>query len=487
MNVALVLLAIVVTASANPYRRTEYEWITTPNDNIYDGTTTYDLDQACNGPCRDISGTTTASDCKTCAASFCTTIASEPSCTWTTETDQTTDYAASIASYTCKTCTASTTDERCSVTWLNANLLSTHSGLKGAYCNDKFLIIFSDGSPGFLGGTSAVNLGNIPQPPSGTDQDGSTSCRTRSWWTGLEVWKIPLAEYYSLLSTSTRYNNLEAANVETAFPSGSSKAADGYLQSSTWGTYGLPSGGSAGVTIAGQSIYPVFADSVDLTPQKCEVDQCNEHVGQGGGAPHLHGDPFGSQCLYDASKYVDNSGTQDITVHPPVIGFSLDGPSIYGRYLSTGSPGYSTALDDCGGHVHDSYVYHYHAQVKSAKGNSNCADKAGGCENAEYPAFPPGPDLCWKADIAATTDFWTSTRGNAAVAQPCCGMTHYYAGSGIAFNGAGTLDTSGTTFTTTADGTSAPTAAAANTGAKATKGSFVSSLVFVVALFVALM
>ena len=41
MNVALVLLAMVVTASANPYRRTGYEWITTPNENVYDGSTTY--------------------------------------------------------------------------------------------------------------------------------------------------------------------------------------------------------------------------------------------------------------------------------------------------------------------------------------------------------------------------------------------------------------------------------------------------------------
>ena len=36
---------------------------------------------------------------------------------------------------------------------------------------------------------------------------------------------------------------------------------------------------------------------------------------------------------------------------------------VYGRYLSTSAPGYSVALDDCGGHVHDSYGYHYHAQV----------------------------------------------------------------------------------------------------------------------------
>ena len=143
------------------------------------------------------------------------------------------------------------------------------------------LVLFSDGSPGFIGGNAAVNLADIPQPPGGTDQDGTTACRTRSWWTGLDVRKIPLSDQYTLLSTATRYNNLEQSNVATSFPSGSAKAADGYLNHATWGTYGLPSGGEMGVSVAGQSIFPVFADSVDLTPQKCEVDQCNEHVGQG--------------------------------------------------------------------------------------------------------------------------------------------------------------------------------------------------------------
>jgi len=52
-----------------------------------------------------------------------------------------------------------------------------------------------------------------------------------------------------------------------------------------------------------------------------------------------------------------------------LIGFSADGFFIYGikkkkgRYLNSTAPGYSTALDDCGGHTHDSNGFHYHAQV----------------------------------------------------------------------------------------------------------------------------
>ena len=40
-------------------------------------------------------------------------------------------------------------------------------------------------------------------------------------------------------------------------------------------------------------------------------------------------------------------------MHPPQIGWSLDGYSIYGRHLNILNQGYSTALDDCGGHTHD--------------------------------------------------------------------------------------------------------------------------------------
>ena len=55
------------------------------------------------------------------------------------------------------------------------------------------------------------------------------------------------------------------------------------------------------------SIFPIYNNRAVYTPQQCEVDSCNEHVGQGGGQPHLHGDPFGDEaptkCLYGPSNY----------------------------------------------------------------------------------------------------------------------------------------------------------------------------------------
>lgn len=87
-----------------------------------------------------------------------------------------------------------------------------------------------------------------------------------------------------------------------------------------------------------------------LLLQACEMDKCNAHVGKGFDY-HYHGDPY--NCMYSSANYTST------TAHPPLIGWGADGFKWYGRYLSTAAPGYSTALDDCGGHLHDSYPYHY--------------------------------------------------------------------------------------------------------------------------------
>jgi hypothetical protein len=89
----------------------------------------------------------------------------------------------------------------------------------------------------------------------------------------------------------------------------------------------------------------VYNNRGQYTPQDCEVDACNEHVGQGGGQPHLHGDPFHSTdgvCLYGPANYTSDSA------HPPLWGFSLDGYNIYGRHLSANNEGYAPPW---GGHI----------------------------------------------------------------------------------------------------------------------------------------
>lgn len=381
----------------------------------YLGNAVWPLDQGCNGYMG------------TCGMAECVTPSTKPTCIVADDQNPNYDVTSQTAKITCQTCTQELSDPRCTTAAL-IDVIHATGGIKAAYCNNRNLVIVSNGAP-----SHTPDLENIVVPP-GANIDG-VACVTRSWAPRFDVFKIPLLGKYTLLETASRYNN---ANTN-AFPGGSTKGANGYLYSNLWGTFGL-SYSTIGVTVAGQTIYPVFSDTVVLTPQSCEVDSCNEHVGQGGGAPHLHGDPFHKtpgKCLYSAENY------SSLEAHPPVIGWSLDGPTIYGRYLSTTAPGFGT-LDACGGHKHDSYEYHYHAQVKP--GAANQQNKAGASVGTEFPAFPPGPDECWKADLTSIEGFRsTEAPDRNPYYQPCCGMTNYWVAHGYGINGAGAQDASGAT------------------------------------------
>ena len=178
----------------------------------------------------------------------------------------------------------------------------------------------------------------------------------------------------------SQFNNANTS----VWSGGAGDQANGWLyHAKTNTTYGLPSAANIGITISGQQWYPMFNNIAEYTPEHCEVDACNSHVGQGGGQPHLHGDPFGPSCLYTAANY------SSLDAHPPVVGFALDGYWIYGRYLSTAAPGYATALDDCGGHNHSITVAGVTAAVYQ------CASaRAGGpaaWARALSPPRPPPP------------------------------------------------------------------------------------------------
>jgi hypothetical protein len=146
-------------------------------------------------------------------------------------------------------------------------------------------------------------------------------------------------------------------------------------------------------------------------------------VGQGGGQPHLHGDPFGPSCLYSAANYTSASA------HPPQVGLSLDGYTIFGRYIDAASSGYSTKLDRCGGHTHDGLTYHYHTQVVSATTSGSAYGVTAG---QVYPATTTGPYQCWRGNITADPYFWAVGPSADVPLSPCCSATPaYYALPGI--------------------------------------------------------
>jgi hypothetical protein len=432
----------------------------------------------------DINGATKAADWNTdcswggtgsCGAGYCTDMSTKPKC----DANQlkspnvaatSIDSAEELAKYTAQTCTQadSTVDERCGATWLNTWMSAGRLGTGGAvaaYCNNKYLVIIGTGATGFT-----TNMADISQAPGGTyypNGTTATDCVTSEVTVSspkMETTAIPLktGDYrYTLLDTALGSNNFDT------FSGGAGDGNTKYLcDTDAEGCFGLPSWTGVGVSTTGQSIYPLYSNVVRITLDACEVDSCNEHVGQGGGQPHLHGDPFhasDTMCHYGPANYTD--GTDG---HPPVIGFAYDGPTIYGRYLSTSAPGFSDGLDDCGGHEHsaDSTAYggyHYHAQVISATTSSG---NKGVNKNANtgktYPAFTPGPYKCFRGDLSKRGDadysYW-STNVPVQDTKPCNGMTHYWVKPGLSIPGAGTLAVT----LATCDASAAPTNGAVGT------------------------
>ena len=152
---------------------------------------------------------------------------------------------------------------------------------------------------------------------------------------------------------------------------------------SKWPGSQVPLSGPIGVAINGIPMFPSL-DASNMTPWKnCEVDACNAHAGQGADY-HYHGDPYGPTCLYNIDGVTNN--------HPKIIGFSMDGFTIYGRYTNASQEGQAIDLDYCGGHTYGNYSYHYHQWVDET--------------SLAYPQFWSGPKFCWKGDISKIPNFW---------------------------------------------------------------------------------
>jgi hypothetical protein len=117
-----------------------------------------------------------------------------------------------------------------------------------------------------------------------------------------------------------------------------------------------------GILIDGSVMFPAYNNTLVPSHVTGELSASGCHVGQGGGGPHCHADgyqPGFGLALYNDLDYVNKS-------HPPLIGFGYDGVALFGKYRGSsdsGLLGYSTSLDEFGGHNHDGIGYHYHAHT----------------------------------------------------------------------------------------------------------------------------
>jgi len=191
-------------------------------------------------------------------------------------------------------------------------------GITAAYCNDKYLVVWSDGIP-----NHEVFLEEIPKPPgTATDQDYPGSPGTgdqgalRTWSTKSYAYVIPL-------------NPTLSSNGTTAYT--------GF--------------GAMAMAVNGMPMYPDDSTSGVSTKEDQQLDHCNEHAGKGADV-HYHGDP---DCMYDNTK-------------PTLVGYAGDGFPIYGL-LDPDTGKVPTDLDECSGHkvtlADGSTSYRYHTQTTS--------------------------------------------------------------------------------------------------------------------------
>lgn len=146
---------------------------------------------------------------------------------------------------------------------------------------------------------------------------------------------------------------------------------------------------------------PGVLDPVGST--NCNLAACGDHIANfawnqcpaGIEPPHSHGDPFGPKCLY----YNTTADYPTDESHPPLIGFIMDGAMSYGRYFKSSQNGFNVPLDGCGGHSHDQFGYHYHAQVFNMTAQVSPKTKP-----YSYASWTNGPLYCLRGDVTKVND-----------------------------------------------------------------------------------
>lgn len=195
---------------------------------------------------------------------------------------------------------------------------------------------------------SPNGLKDVPHPPGDGSGGYATSKVTR--FSNLEnyVTMIPMKDYglVSAVTDNTLTKSLWSDRTVTSL------TADVYTYADT---------ADNGLLVDGSVMFPAYNNNLVPSHLFGELTASGCHVGQGGGGPHCHFD--GYQSGFSLGVYADADYANK--THPPLIGFGYDGVALFGRYRTndTGMLGYSTALDNFGGHTHDGIGYHYHAHT----------------------------------------------------------------------------------------------------------------------------
>jgi hypothetical protein len=195
---------------------------------------------------------------------------------------------------------------------------------------------------------SPNGLRDVPRPPGSGTGGYAESSVTRSSNLENYVTAIPMKNYGQVSNVTE--NTL--AKTLWSDVAGTTASKNVYTYADT---------ADNGMLVNGAVMFPLYNNNLIPSPMAGELSALGCHVGQGGGGPHCHADGYQASSglgIYNDSDYVGKT-------HPPLIGFGYDGLALFGRYRTSDTTmlGYSTALDDFGGHDHDGIGYHYHAHT----------------------------------------------------------------------------------------------------------------------------
>ena len=239
---------------------------------------------------------------------------------------------------------------------------------------------------------------DVTTPPGDGSGGYGESKVTRDALLGSFLYKIPLKDYGEVSTVGD--------NVMTTDSSGDGQNLADDAGDINYNVYSWASINTVGIAVDGVEIYPLFNNVLLASVEKGEVTQSGIHVGQGMGL-HWHGDGHAANGnkmnIYNLRDYVGYD-------HPPLIGFGNDGVALYGKYEDDYSSmdGFSTEIDDFGGHEHDGYNYHYHAHTMESS-VLNALTGYGGSLSYTVAVLMKG---AWAGLINDIPEFWNGDKPN---------------------------------------------------------------------------
>ena len=132
------------------------------------------------------------------------------------------------------------------------------SGVKYAYCNDKWLVIGSSGEPSVF----TPNLNDVPFPPGGGSNE-------RTGMATLDTSRLDLLHYPLSI---TDHAGASPTQNQGVFDSTSGSGPQSYLIKGGSTVYAIPSDAGVGMGVNGQSIFPIYNNNAQYTPASASAD-----------------------------------------------------------------------------------------------------------------------------------------------------------------------------------------------------------------------